>query len=169
MYRYNMIPTINKPKSVGKNSATAIYHFIVNCIVHCQFKTAILKTDVIYHFRNSTILRKDEPIHQSQKTQNVHKRNYDEKAITSCNHLNNDFEKLTGKSFEKCEDSNEAYKHFIETFISVYDNFFPKIKARIKTKSLRSPWIITKGICKSSKRKQKHLKKITTENEPAYK
>ena len=41
--------------------------------------------------------------------QNVHKRNYDEKAITSCNHLYNDFEKLTGKSFEKCEDSNEAY------------------------------------------------------------
>ena len=26
MYRYNMIPTINKPTGVGKNSATAIDH-----------------------------------------------------------------------------------------------------------------------------------------------
>ena len=46
MYRYNMIPTINKPTRVGKNSATAIDHIIANCIVDCQFKTAILKTEV---------------------------------------------------------------------------------------------------------------------------
>ena len=43
MYRYNTIPTINKPTSVGKNSATAIDHIIANCIVDCQFRTAILK------------------------------------------------------------------------------------------------------------------------------
>ena len=42
MYRYNMIPTIDKSKRVGKNSATAINHIIANCIVDCQFKTAIL-------------------------------------------------------------------------------------------------------------------------------
>ena len=33
MYRYNMIPTINKPSRVGKNSVAAIYHIIANCIV----------------------------------------------------------------------------------------------------------------------------------------
>ena len=37
MYRYNMIPTIDKSKRVGKNSATAINHIIANCIVDCQF------------------------------------------------------------------------------------------------------------------------------------
>ena len=36
MYRYNMIPTINKPTRVGKNSATAIDHIIANCIVDLQ-------------------------------------------------------------------------------------------------------------------------------------
>ena len=46
MYRYNMMPTINKTTRVGKNSATAIDHIIANCIVDCQFKTAILKTEV---------------------------------------------------------------------------------------------------------------------------
>ena len=50
MYRYNMIPTINKPTKVGKNSTTAIDHVIKNGIVDCQFKTDFLKTDVTDHF-----------------------------------------------------------------------------------------------------------------------
>ena len=45
-YRYNMIPTINKPTRLEKNSATAIDHIIANCIIDCQFKTATLKTNV---------------------------------------------------------------------------------------------------------------------------
>ena len=44
---YNMIPTINKPsEKVGKKSVTVIDNIIANCIAGCQFKTAILKTDV---------------------------------------------------------------------------------------------------------------------------
>ena len=58
MYRYNMVPTINKPTTIGKNLATAIDHIIANCIVDCQFKTAILKSVLV---------------HQSQKVHNVHK------------------------------------------------------------------------------------------------
>ena len=50
MYRYNMIPTISKPTRLAKISATAIDHIIANCIADCQFKTAILKADVIDHF-----------------------------------------------------------------------------------------------------------------------
>ena len=47
-----------------------------------------------------------------------------------------------------------------------------KVKVRIKTKSLHSPWI-TRGIVKSSKRKQKlhekYLKRRTNDTETAYK
>ena len=54
----------------------------------------------------------------------------------------------------------------------VYDNFFLKVKIQIKIKSLHSPWI-TKGIAKSSKRKQKryekYLKRRTNDTETAYK
>ena len=149
MYRYNMIPTINKPTRVGKNSATAIDHIIANCIVDCQFKTAILKTDVTDHFPIAMALKTDEPVHQSQKVQNVHKRNYDENAIES---FKQRLRETDWAELKKCEDPNEAYKHIFETFILVYDNFFPKVKAQIKTKSLHSPWL-TKGIAKSSKRK----------------
>ena len=76
MYRYNMIRTINHLWVAGKNSATAIDYIIANCIVDCQFKTAILKTDVTAHFPIAMALKTDEPVHQSQKVQNVHKRNY---------------------------------------------------------------------------------------------
>ena len=73
---------------------------------------------------------------------------------------------------KKCEDPNEVYKHFFERFISVYDNFFPKVKVRIKTKSLHNPWIM-KGIAKSSKRKQKfyekYLKRRTNDTETTCK
>ena len=83
------------------------------------------------------------------------------------NYLNNDSEKLAGPN-----EHNEAYKYFFETFISVSDNFFSKVKVRIKTKSLHNPWI-TKGITKSSKRKQKlyekYLKRRINETETAYK
>ena len=81
IYRYNMIPTINKPTRVGKDSATAIDHSIANCIVDCQFKTAIVKAGVTDHFPIAMALKTNEPVHQSQKVQNVHKRNYDENAI----------------------------------------------------------------------------------------
>ena len=81
MYRYNMIATIHKSARVGKHSATAINNIIENYIVGCQFKTAILKTDVTDRFPILMALRIDESIHQSQNVQNVHKRNYNEKAI----------------------------------------------------------------------------------------
>ena len=83
MYWYNMIPTINKLTRVGKNSATAIDHIIANCIVDCQFKADILKADVTDHVPIAMALKTDESVHQSQKVQNVHKGNYDEKAIES--------------------------------------------------------------------------------------
>ena len=93
MYRSNMILTIKNPTSVGKNSVTTIDHIIANCIVDCQFKTAILKIDVTDNFAVVMALRTDEPVDHRQKVQNVQKRNYDEKVS---NHFNNDFEKLTG-------------------------------------------------------------------------
>ena len=115
-------------------------------------------------------LKTDELAHQSQKVQNVHKRNCDEKVIES---FKQRLQETDWAELKKCEDPNEAYKHeTFETFISVYDNFFPKVKVRIKTKSLHSPWI-TKGIAKSSKRKQrfygKYLKRRTNDTETAYK
>ena len=108
MYRYNMIPTINKPTRVGKNSATAIDHIIANCIVDSQFKTDILNRDVTDHFPIAMVLKTDEPVHQSQKVQNIYKHNY-EKAIES---FEQRLREIDLAELKKCEDPNEAYKHF---------------------------------------------------------
>ena len=49
---------------------------------------------------------------------------------------------------------NKAYDKFLKIFSSLYDISFPDVKIKVKIKSFVRPWI-TKGLLKSSKRKQK--------------
>lgn len=83
MYQYNIILTINKPTLEGKNSAAVIDHIIAYCIVDCQFKKAILRTDLTDHFSIAKVLIAEELIHLSQKVQSVPKPNQDEKITES--------------------------------------------------------------------------------------
>ena len=50
MFRYGMIPTINKPRRVRANTATAIDHIITNIIIDTDFETGILKSCTSDHF-----------------------------------------------------------------------------------------------------------------------
>ena len=61
--------------------------------------------------------------------------------------------------------TNESYDQFIKKFSHIYDDCFPTKVIEIKTKNLLSPWI-TKGIKKSSKRKQKLYKKCLKKKSP---
>ena len=54
---------------------------------------------------------------------------------------------------------NASYCVFIEKFIKIHDQAFPLQKIKIKGKSLVSPWI-TKGIRKSSRKKQRLYEKF---------
>ena len=67
---------------------------------------------------------------------------------------------------------NESYVKFIETVTQIYDGCFPKTKFKIKCNNKGNPWI-TRGIAKSSKRKQnlceKFLKSRSIQNEKIYK
>ena len=73
---------------------------------------------------------------------------------------------------KKIEDPNKAYKYFLNIFIDIYDKSFPKSEVKVKFNNDQSPWI-TKGIVKSSKKKQrlyeKFLKNRTPKNEETYK
>ena len=66
---------------------------------------------------------------------------------------------------------NDAYNYFSHKLIVLYDKYFPKQNIRIYKKDLQSPWI-TRGIKKSSKRKQKlyvkFLKNRNSKNELEY-
>ena len=51
MFRFGMIPTINKPTRVTRCTATAIDHVFTNTIMdNIEIKTAIVKTDISDHF-----------------------------------------------------------------------------------------------------------------------
>ena len=67
---------------------------------------------------------------------------------------------------------NKAYEYFLNIFIDIYDESFPKLEVNVKFKSDQSPWI-TKGIAKSSEKKQrlyeKFLKNRTPKSEETYK
>ena len=61
--------------------------------------------------------------------------------------------------------TNESYDQFIKTFSLIYYDCFPIKIIEIKTKNLLSPWI-TKGIKKSSKRKQKLYERFLKKKSP---
>ena len=73
---------------------------------------------------------------------------------------------------KRIEDPNKAYKYLLNIFIDIYDKSFQKLEVKVKFKSDQSP-LITKGIAKSSKKKQriyeKFLKNRTPKNEETYK
>ena len=169
MYQRNLIPTINKPTRVGKNSATAIDHIITDYVLTCDFKTAILKADLTDHFPIVIALKNYGPSQQHSNTKHKYKRSYNEENIKA---FNQRLFSVTWDEVRNCDDPNEAYKQFFNIFNSTYDIYFPKLFVRLKTKHIQSPWI-TKGIVKSSKRKQKlyekFLKHRTRATELAYK
>ena len=169
MYQCNLIPTINKPTSLGKNSATAVDHILTDYVLACDFKTAILKTNLTDNFLIVIALKNDRPSQQHLKTKQLYKRNSKEENIKAFSH-----ELLTiyWDEIKNCDDSSEAYKQFFNIFNPIYDIYFPKVLVRLKGKHIQNPWI-TKAIAKSSKRKQKlyekFLKHETRETELAYK
>ena len=61
---------------------------------------------------------------------------------------------------------------FIFIFFKTYDKYFPKVRIKIKAKTIQNSWT-TKDITKSSKKKQKlyerFLKKLAPQNEQKYK
>ena len=67
---------------------------------------------------------------------------------------------------------NEIYDTFLKTLTDIYDANFPIREYILKDKDIKSPWI-TKGLKKSSKKKQKlyikFLKTKTLEDEFKYK
>ena len=46
MFYFGMIRTINKPTPVTRQTASAIDHFITNSVIHTEFKSRIIKTEI---------------------------------------------------------------------------------------------------------------------------
>ena len=144
------------------NITENIDHIITDYILTCDFKTAILKTNLTVHLPIVIALKNDGPSHQHSKTKHKYKRSYNEKNIKAFNHR---LLSINWDEIKNCDDPNEAYKQFFNIFHSIYDIYFPKIFVRLKTKLIQSPWI-TKGLpnlLKGSKSSTKNFRNIKFE------
>ena len=163
-----MIPTINKPTSVTMHTTTASDHVFTNSIMdNIEIKTAIVKTDISDHF--PIIFPTKTKIDTEITEQYIFKGNISDQSIDNfkqklCN--------IDWNNIKILRNVNDAYSKFLEIFLSLYNECFPKIKVKLKPQRQFNPWI-TKGIRKSSKKKQKlyenFLKKRTKQSETEYK
>ena len=66
------------------------------------------------------------------------------------------------------DNPNIVHEGFFDLFFKAYGRYFPKVRIKIKAKTIQNP-CITKGFAKSSKKNQKlyerFLNKRTSENE----
>ena len=50
MFHFGMIPTINKPRRVTRETVSANDYIITNSIMHTGFKSGVIKTNISNHF-----------------------------------------------------------------------------------------------------------------------
>ena len=168
MFRHGLIPTINKPTRVTRNTATAIDHIITNSVINAEFKTGIIKTDISDHFPIFFIFKCVVDSTEARE-EFIYKRNYSSNSIET---FKQKLREVNWNEVKQSNNANESYAKFSEICTSLYEECFPKFKIKLNQRKNLSPWI-TKGIKKSSKRKQKlyekFLKKRNAFNETAYK
>ena len=119
-----------------------------------EIKTAIVKANILDHF----------PIILATKKQNrrwnyraIHfKRNISDQSI---DRLKQKLRNIDWNNIEIIRNVNDAYSKFLEIFLSLCNECFPNIKVKSKPQKQFNPWI-TKGIRKSSKKKQKLYEKF---------
>ena len=168
MFRFGMIPTINKPTRVTRQTASAIDHIITNSIMHTGFKSGIIKTYISDNFPiffcYKYIAEKEDA-----KKKFIYKRRFSDQSIGTFKIRLRD---INWSKERQCRNANEACINFFNIIDSLYDECFPVAKIRLKQKKHFTPWI-TRGIKKFSKRKQKLYEKFLKHriilNEERYK
>ena len=91
------------------------------------------------------------PKQNNKENMFLYKRAYNTESIESFKQKLHETKWVGIISFQYPDD---AYKTFLKRFSTLYDTYFPEKKIKLKNKDLQSPWI-TKGIRRSSKRKQR--------------
>ena len=160
MFARSFVPLINKPTRISKNNSTIIDHILTNAFINVNYVTGIVKTDISDHFPVFVITETD--VSKTQKSNFTFKRNINDLNLREFN------EKLLSVDWTSVfqnTDPNTAYDDLKKKILLHYETCFPKKKVQIKLKNILSPWI-TRGIIKSSKRKQKLYEKFLKQRTP---
>ena len=111
-----MIPSINKPTRVTRNTATAIDHIITNTVISgIQHRFGILKTDISNHLPTVFALNTCEKSKPEDKAQFIYKCIYEEKQIESFKHELSQIE--WNNIVKRLDNPNTAYESFFEHFL----------------------------------------------------
>ena len=171
IFEHSAIPTINKATRVTRKSATAIDNLITNSITNNNLESGILMTDISDHFpiflfdKITDAQRKSKPKLENNK---IYQRSFNQENMEEfrLNLLEHDWSFLYDFN-----DAEQGYEYFMRIFLNLFNKAFPKKEIKIRAKA-SEPWI-TKGLRKSSKRKQRlyenFLRNKTTKNEQIYK
>ena len=167
LFSHSFIPLINKPTRISKHNATVIDHLLTNTFIDKSYLTGIVKTDISDHF--PVFLITESELNKTSENEFVFKRKISDVKLREFKEA---LAYIDWNSVLNYNDPNSAYNEFLKIVMKHYDTFFPIKRIQIKTKNFSSPWI-TRGIVKSSKRKQKlyekFLKRKTSHNENVYK
>ena len=137
-----------------ENTATAINYIITNVIIDTNFKTGILKSCISDHFAIMLAFWTGEKKMCNKSEQHIHKRIFNENTIES---FRLRLRKVKWDNLKTSNDSNLAYNEFLDTFTTLYDDCFLRVKIKVKDQNSFKRWI-TKGIGKSSKKNKKYKK-----------
>ena len=120
--RHGLIPTVNKPTRITRNTATAIDHIITNSILNAEFKTGIIKTDTSDHFPIFFILKRVVDTTEARE-EFIYKRNYSDNSIET---FKQKLRELKWNEVKQSNNANESYAKFSEICTSLHEECFPK-------------------------------------------
>ena len=130
-----MVPVLNKPTRVTKNTATAIDHLITNQLLHRTINTGIIKLDISNHFPIFLIAETEKRITPEEKVQ-MTKRLTNNKTKTK---LKNALQEMTWDDIISSKQIDFAYAIFLNKFTSLYDKVSEKYMVTVKSKTRKNP------------------------------
>ena len=130
-----MVPVLNKPTRVTKNTATAIDHIITNQLLHRTINTGIIKLDISNHFPIFLIAETEKRITPEEKVQ-MTKRLTNNKTKAK---LKNALREMTWDDIISSKQIDFAYAIFLNKFTSLYDKVSEKYMVTVKSKTRKNP------------------------------
>ena len=154
VFQNGIFPVINRPTRMTKSSVMVIDNILTNTLIDSYIQSGIIKTNISDHLAVFSLLKTN--FEQTNIKKTIIRRDINEDSMKYFKTVFNstDWDLLTQTS-----STNDSYDIFLERFIKIYDQASPERKIEIKQKNLSSPWI-SKGLRKSSKRKQRLFEKI---------
>ena len=135
MFRFRMIPMINKPTHVTWHTATVIDHVFPNTIMdNIKSKTAIVNTYISDRF--PIIFATKNKIDLENSEQYIFKSNISDQSIEKFKQKLRDVDWNNMKILQNFDD---AYSKSLVIFLFLYKECFPKIKVKSKPQRQFNP------------------------------